>query len=249
MDMQAMKILAFELMGGKSSHAFKDRGNKYYHGERVAALALRLRELILPGDGSQDEILTAAAWFHDVMNGHEKHAEKGAEKAREVLMPYCTAQELDAICEIIGVHDDRSSGRVNFSPYVRLHQDADHLDHFGTYDILMCFLYAASRGESIIDTRDWLQNGRPRENERYRAELNFELSRKIFDEKTAFLNYFTERFCVESAGGIWDEERFSRAAFAATVHTTAAAQRSGTRRNSATEESPVLGVSSRGGGS
>jgi len=204
-----MKNLAFELMGNKSSHAFKEKGNKYHHGQRVAVLALKLRGLVLPDDDSHDEIITAAAWFHDVMNGKENHAELGAAKAKELLAPHCTGEELAAICEIIGVHDDRPPGCDDYSPYIKLHQDADQLDHFGTYDIWMCFHYAVSRGESINDTRDWLCTGRPRENERYRAELNYEISRKIFDEKTEFLKYFTDRFSVESMGGIWNKEHFS----------------------------------------
>jgi len=209
MDLCAMKNLAFELMGNRSSHAFKEKGNKYHHGQRVAVLALKLRKLVLPDDDSHDEIITAAAWFHDVMNGTDNHAQRGAAKAKEALLPHCTEEELAAICEIIGVHDDRSSARDSYSPYIKLHQDADHLDHFGTYEIWMCFLYAKSLGETINDARDWLYHGRPRENERYRAELNYGISRRIFDEKTEFLRYFTERFYVESMGGIWNEEGIS----------------------------------------
>ena len=48
MDMNAIKEAACVLMGVKSSHPFKEPGNKYYHGERVAALALRLRRRIIP---------------------------------------------------------------------------------------------------------------------------------------------------------------------------------------------------------
>jgi len=206
MNLPALKSLASDLMANKSSHAFKERGNKYYHGQRVAVLALRLRELILPGDGSHDDIITVAAWFHDVMNGNDNHAKAGAVKAKEILPPYCSAEELSAICEIIGVHDDRYSGRDSFSPYIKLHQDADLLDHFGTFDVWMTCLYAIGHGQTINDVSDWLRDGRPRENEHYRNELNFEISRKIFDEKTEFLSYFTERFCVESAGGIWNEQ-------------------------------------------
>jgi len=208
MNMPAIKSLAFELMGNKSSHEFKERGNKYYHGQRVAALALRLRKLILPDDGSHDEIITAAAWLHDVMNGADNHAAAGAAKARDVLPPHCSEEELREICEIIGVHDDRHSGRDAFSPYIKLHQDADHLDHFGTFDVWMSFIYAVAHGQTINEARDWLRDIRPIENERYRSELNFEISRKIFDEKMEFLSYFTDRFCVESEGGIWNEEGF-----------------------------------------
>jgi len=210
MDLCALNKLAFELMGNRSSHDFKEKGNKYYHGQRVAALALKLRKLVLPDDDGHDEILTAAAWFHDVKNGTDDHAARGAEKAKELLSPYCTDEELAEICEIIRLHGSRHSGRGLFPPYVKLHQDADHLDHFGTFDVWACFLFAASHGETINDVRDWLYHGRPRENERYRDELNYDISRIIFDEKTEFLRYFTDRFYIESSGGIWNEEQFSQ---------------------------------------
>ena len=208
MDLCTLKNLAFEQMGNRSSHDFKDKGNKYYHGQRVAVLALKLRKLVLPDDDGHDEIITAAAWFHDVMNRTDDHAARGAERAMQLLSPYCTDDELAEICEIIRVHGSRHTGLI--SPYAKLHQDADHLDHFGTFDIWATFLHSVSHGETINDASDWLRRGRPRENETYRAELNFEISRKIFDEKTEFLRYFTDRFYVESSGGIWNEEQFSQ---------------------------------------
>jgi len=208
MDMKLIKNIAFERIGNKSSHEFKEKGNKFYHGERVAALAIKLKELILPDDNSHDEIITVAAWFHDIMNGIDNHATKGAIKTKEILSPYCTSTEISEICEIISVHDDRYSGRDNFSAYIKLHQDADHLDHFGTFDVWMSFIYAVPHNQTINDVKDWLLKVRPAENEKYRNELNFELSRQIFDEKMEFLNYFSNRFGVEIAGGIWNESQF-----------------------------------------
>lgn len=205
MDMPLIKNVAFEIMGNRSSHVYKERGNKYYHGERVGTLALKLRSIILPDDNSHDEIITVAAWFHDIMNGVDNHAKEGSIKTREVLLPYCSEDELNKICGIINVHDDRESGRDTFSNYIKIHQDADHLDHFGTFDIWTSFLYAMPHDQTIDDVRDWLIHGRPAENAKYRSELNFEISRKIFDEKVDFLTYFSERFSVESSGGIWSE--------------------------------------------
>jgi uncharacterized protein len=205
MDMIAIKKVAFELMEDKNSHSWKERGNKYYHGERVASLALKLRKLIFPEDDSHDDILTVAAWFHDIMNGNEQHAVLGAERTREVLADYCSKDELEAICEIISVHDDRYTGRDRYSNYIKLHQDADHLDHFGTYDIWMTFLYAIPHEQKLSDTVDFLVNTRPTQDEKYRNELNFDISKVIYDEKSDFVKYFSERFQVEANGGIWDE--------------------------------------------
>ena len=204
MDMISIKKQAFELLGNKNSHHWKEKGNKYYHGERVAELVLKLRRLVLPEDDSHDEILTVAAWYHDIMNGHDDHAMKGAKKAREVLAKYCSIEELNSICDIIAVHDDRYNGRDTYSNYIKLQQDADHLDHFGTYDIYMMFLYSAPHGQTLNEVIDWLVNDRPAEDEKYRSELNFEISKKIYDEKSNFLKNFTERFKVEGEGGIWN---------------------------------------------
>lgn len=206
MDLPKIKELAYGLLGNKSSHNWKEKGNKYYHGERVAELALKLRKIILPNDDSHDDILMAAAWFHDIKNGKKEHAGKGAKKARVILRDYCTTEELDEICGIIAVHDDRYHGRDTYSDYIKLHQDADHLDHFGTYDVWMHIAYVISHGQTVPDAIDWLTNVRPTEDEKYRSELNFEISKRIYDEKSSYVKSFTERFKVESAGQIWRED-------------------------------------------
>lgn len=205
MDLVKIKSLAYELMGNKSSHDWKEKGNKYYHGERVSKLVLKLRKYILPNDDSHDDILTAAALFHDIMNGDENHGEEGAKRTREILSEHCTEYELDEICSIINVHDDRSSDHILFSDYIKLHQDADHLDHFGTYDVWMEFLYAIKHDMTITDVIDWFQNTRRNKDKQYKEELNFKISKKILDEKCEFVHYFGDRLSVEGIGGIWNE--------------------------------------------
>lgn len=205
MNLKAIKELAFEQMGNRSSHKWKEKGNKYYHGERVAKLVLKLRKYVLPDDDSHDDILTVAAWFHDIMNGNENHAEAGAERARDILAGYCSEYELEEICKIISVHDDRSSDRTGFNDYIKLQQDADHLDHFGIFDIWIRFFYAAHHNETLNDVIDWFESIHSEEYEKYRNELNFDISRQIYDEKCEFVNSFGERMSVEGRGGFWDE--------------------------------------------
>ena len=208
MDLSTIKNIAFELMGSKRSHEYKERGNKYYHGERVANLAVELRKFILPNDNSNDEIITVAAWYHDIMNGIDNHEKEGAVKTSEVLTPYCSSDELKKICEIIGVHDDRKPEIGNFPNYIKIHQDADLLDHFGTFEIWAAFLYTVWHNETVNDAADWLINGELEEIKKYRGELNFEISRSIYDEKTEFAKNFGERFKIEMSGRIWDKELF-----------------------------------------
>jgi len=206
MDREKIKKLAFELMSDRASAISKERGEKYYHGERVALLVIKLRKYLFPEDCEHDDILTVAAWFHDVAAG-ENHNAEGAEIARKVLAEYCTEYELDEICKIISVHDDRKFEH-EYSKYIKLHQDADQLDHFGVFEVWRSFTYAISFDETILDKIEWMTTIRPKESERYRRELNFDVSKRIFDEKEDFLKEFTKRFRVECSGGIWKEESF-----------------------------------------
>jgi len=208
MNLEAIKELAFEHLGNKRSHPWKERGNKYYHGERVAKLAIKLRKYIIPEDDGHDDILTVAAWFHDIMNGAENHAIEGASKTRKLLNGYCSPYEIDEICKIISVHDDRHSDRSLFSDYIKLHQDADHLDHIGTFDIWLRFIYAAYRDESIDEIIKWCQTASRGDFEWTREELNYEISKKIYDEKIEFIRNFCKRMIVEFDGGIWREAEF-----------------------------------------
>ena len=205
MDITKIKALAFTALGETRSHDFKEKGNKYYHGERVAKLVISLRKIIFPLDDSYDEILVTAALFHDIANGGDNHAEEGALKTKEILTEYCTEIELEKICQIISVHDDRSSTSHDLPWYIKLHQDADQLDHFGTYEIWMSFLFAISHNETIADVNNWLNNKRLEKVDKHRNELHFEISKRIFDEKMAFEKAFSARFNIESSGGIWNE--------------------------------------------
>jgi uncharacterized protein len=206
MELEKIKAIAAEQLKEKRSHTWKERGNKYYHGERVAKLAVTLRKLIFPDDSSHDDILTVAAWFHDIANGGEDHSKIGAEQTRALLTGFCSEAELDVICGIIAVHDDRSM-KTDYSAWVKLHQDADHLDHFGTYDIWMTFLFAVPHDKTLDDINSFLTNDRLSKSLQYRSELNFDISYAIFDEKDEFLKSFIARFAVESSGEVWNLEQ------------------------------------------
>jgi uncharacterized protein len=209
MNLPVIKQIAQAEMGGARSSPYNERGDKYTHGERVATLAVRLRRLILPDEGGYDNVLTVAAWFHDICNGtgdRAAHAVAGAERAKKLLAGHCAANELEEIRGVIAAHDDRKAENKIYSDAVRIHQDADHLDHFGTNEIWRLAAYTAGHNETIGEALRYLQNRWPDDNARWRGELHFDISRKIFDEKTEFMKSFIERFAVESAGGVWRED-------------------------------------------
>jgi uncharacterized protein len=206
MDLESIKQLSFHLLGKKSSHPWKEIGNKFHHGERVAKLVIELRKQIITDDNSHDEILIAAALFHDVLNGVNNHEILGAEYARKLLKNFCSKYELDEICEIIRLHDDRRPLENHFTDYIKIHQDADLLDHFGTFDIWSVFTYSVYHKQSITDVNHWFANTYPLEYQKHRDEINFDLSKQIYDEKSIFVRSFAERLKVEGEGGIWQFE-------------------------------------------
>jgi uncharacterized protein len=206
MDLSLIKQIVQAEMCDKRSSPYNERGDKYTHGERVAILGVRLHQLIFPNENTYDDVLTVAAWFHDVRNGMDNHAMRGVERTRELLSGHCTAAELDEICGIIAVHDDRNAKGGGYSNTIRLHQDADLLDHYGTFDIWRLVTYTAGHNETINDALRYLQNKWPDDMAKWRDELNFDLSKKIFDDKSIFVQSFIERFAVEVSGGIWNEE-------------------------------------------
>jgi hypothetical protein len=207
MDLTKIKQIAFEQMSERSSHSWKERGNKYTHGERVARLALTLRQLLFPADSSHDSILTVAAWFHDIDNGVDDHCKKGAATTRALLEGLCEPAELNEITSIIAIHDERHGNRDAYSCWVKLHQDADLLDHFGTYEIWMNFLYAVPHDITLTEVVEYIQTGRLADDARYKSELNYELSRAIYSEKSEFVGKFAERFAVETDGKFFDLEK------------------------------------------
>ena len=100
----------------KSSHTWKEPGNKFDHGIRTAKLAERLRTEICPDDTSVNpDVLTVAAWFHDLCNGQEDHENAGADalvRPLGILPSGADAQirgrtVADAPCKGVGNADHR----------------------------------------------------------------------------------------------------------------------------------------------
>ena len=205
MNLLIIKQILQDEMSKKRSHPFNEIGDKYAHGERTATLALRVRQLIMPSSSACDIILTIAAWFHDICNGTANHCELGAKRTRELLTGHIAPSELDHICQIIAVHDDRNHDK-NYSNIIKIHQDADHLDHFGTLDIWRSVAYTIGNNKTIKDALDFCHNTRPTEAKRWHSELHFDISKRIFSDRNQYMQSFIDRLAVEGHGNIWNEE-------------------------------------------
>ncbi len=201
-----IKSMAYEEMEKKSSHKWKERGNKYYHGERVASIALRLRRHLFPDVTQYDDLIEVAAWFHDIKNGVEMHNEKGADVVRELLSPLLSKEEMDTVYAIIYDHDKRKPLDNDYPFYLKLHQDADLLDHFGCFDIWTEIFHASAMGATVHYLINYLQFDRPGQMDYEITLLNYDISKKIMTDKKKFLTEFGNRFLDECTTGIANEE-------------------------------------------
>lgn len=78
------------------------------------------------------------------------------------------------------------------------------LDHFGSMEIWMKFLYSAHQEETALDAlRYWSSEEYNVYIEKSREKLNFALSREMFDRKIEFVNQFRKRFEAECDGDIY----------------------------------------------
>ncbi len=195
MQLDRIAEIAADYFKNKRSHVYKDIGNKYYHGIRTAELALDLRRRLFPDDASHDDVIRVASWFHDCQNGSDEHCEAGARYCEGALRGLCTESELRAICAIVRVHDDRSH-RVTYDVPTMLVQDADLLDHFGSYDVIMATLQCNYEDKPVAEVVRWLYDRR-KAVPQYSRELNFEISREIFLEKIEFMTMFADRMKSE----------------------------------------------------
>ena len=198
MDFRLINELAVAEMKYKSSRSHKEKGNKYYHGQRVGSLVKQLSSEI--GYNSNTDVIVIAAWFHDICNGEDNHEIAGATRTVELLKGFCDANELESIYNLISKHDSR--GSENLSVEVKILQDADLLDHFGCFEIWSAFQYAQKEQLSMNEIARLMKDSYYRDFESERALLHFEISKQIYDEKRRYILGFVTRLEEESQGNI-----------------------------------------------
>ena len=189
-------------MADRKAHNRREKGFIFYHGERTAKLSINLRKRLIPNDDFMDEIIYTSALFHDIGKGIEPHNEIGAVLAENLLKGYCSSEELDSIKNIIRFHNIRGND-CSCDWRIKIIQDADILDHMGTIEIWMNFLYSASEEASIDRSlKYWTSDEFHKSYDRLRKLLNYDLSMEVFDEKRKFLKKFVQRLEIELAGGL-----------------------------------------------
>ena len=201
MNLEQLRDLAYQHLGSRKAHQDRELGFIYYHGQRVAKIAVKLRQQVLPDDDSHDPELIAAAYFHDIAKGIEPHAIYGSVIVREILADHCTPEQLDRICKLIRYHQFRDHIK-GYDDHIKILQDADILDHLGVVEIWMNFHHYAYREGTLRDSVKFYETEYRKLADRMRGALNYEVSKRIFDEKHRFVLAFAERMAVEAEGGL-----------------------------------------------
>ncbi len=207
MDFDALDLCAQKLMKRRKAHPEREIGSVYFHGVRVSRLVLALRREVLPEEESMDDVLRLAALFHDVGKGVEPHARYGAAIFLTAMEdhPDVSPAQTRAAARMIAEHCDRHPENPTCDVWSRLLQDADLLDHIGTYKVWMDFNYAAWREEGIETACARMEEDMvPRYIVQYRSLLNFPQSVAHYDKKCEFLRAFAARLSAESRGQFFD---------------------------------------------
>lgn len=191
-------------MAGRRSHLQREPGYIYYHGLRTANVAAEiLRKADSRGNGNGaafDPVLYTGALFHDVGKGFASHHETGAELARGLLYDVCTEPELDRICNIVRFHCIRKE-LFDLDEEILAVQDADIIDHFGTQEVWLNFLNRAYKHEGQLEAiHFWNSDFFHNQIVKLRDLLNFDISKKMYDDRLEFLKLFIDRMKREAEG-------------------------------------------------
>jgi uncharacterized protein len=204
LNIEYITKIAYEKMGKSKAQITREKGFIYYHGLRTAKLALTLRKYIFPEITQYDDVIFVGALFHDIGKGVEPHEETGQVLVKHILKEYCLEEELGMSSDIVRFHRDRKTHN-DYPIWVQLVQDADILEHQGTTEVWLNVAYSLYEEQSYDRAIEWWLKdekslaGRIKQ----RNKLNFDFSKKIWDEKILFVDSFIRRLEEESEGTIY----------------------------------------------
>lgn len=204
MNLEEVRRIAAESMAERRSHLEREPGHVYHHGLRTANLTGEIMSG-MEGDLSVfDPVLYTGALFHDVGKGFGAHNEAGADLAIRLLNGVCSPADLDRVCEIIRFHCIRKHG-LDLDNGILAVQDADMIDHFGTQEVWLNFLFQAyNHGNQRDAIEYWESDDFRKQTARLRDLLNFELSKALFDDRVEFQEDFLARLKLEAEGRLPD---------------------------------------------
>lgn len=191
-DLTRINKIAEEYMRGHEDKNGREQGWIYFHGVRTAKIALRLSSEC--GLEADRDVLWIAGLFHDIAKNQERHNERGADLAEELLKDHCPADLLERIVRTVRHHNQRKKSD-SFPVEERIIQDADLIDHCGHIGVWVVFYLHGSHRESFDDHAAYFQSDKQLGWRNYmQSHLNFAESKRILDERLRFEDAFFKEF-------------------------------------------------------
>ena len=203
MRQDQLRRIAEEQMAGRKEQKAREPGFLFYHGLRVAGIALELADAL--HIAVDRDVLYAGALFHDIGKGAVAHNERGAEIALDLLRDLFDESHLARVVEIVRLHNQRGDA-AEHPVAAKIVQDADALDHFGPASVWLTFYWSGVYGETIHDHIRYVASEETAAHHAARREaLNFGVSRRFFDERLRWEKTFLEQFRRTYFEGVWHE--------------------------------------------
>jgi hypothetical protein len=143
-----------------------------------------------------------ASWFHDCAKGIEPHAEYGVVVAKKALKDELKDDFLQKVLNVIALHCSRKPDNNDYDIPTKIMQDADLIDHFGIYEIWMNIQYWSHTNGSIEDMISYYMENHLKHTNHHRSLLNYEFSKKVFDDRVDFEKDYIKRLLDEGNGKI-----------------------------------------------
>lgn len=185
-----------------------ETGYRYYHGLRVAKLALGLAERM--GLQVDRELLYIGGFLHDVGKASYKgpeHGPRGAKMISDEIADLFTPNELALVLDMVGNHYMRPNSeyfsgkeRPTYPSEVLLVQDADTLDHFGSNAVWLAFHWSTLQHPTQQETIDYYHTDDPRWRQKALQWVNYDLSRNELSYRLKRIDEFFAFWQQEESG-------------------------------------------------
>jgi putative nucleotidyltransferase with HDIG domain len=133
------------------------------------------------------KVLEISALYHDIgriqdiedgemdpFEGHEGHAERGAEVVEDYISELVSEQQLEKIREVIGNHHSEASTIEG-----EIVQDADKVSNFGVFNLWRQIHYASQHGRTLKESLDYFWSTAVNDFEEHIEEMHFEETEKL----------------------------------------------------------------------
>lgn len=158
---------------------------RFQHLETTHRLVCKLEDRL---DVEVDrKVLEISALYHDIgriqdiedgemdpFEGHEGHAERGAEIIEDFISELVSEQQLERIREIIVNHHSEASTIEG-----EIVQDADQVSNFGVFNLWRQIHYASQHGRTLKESLDYFWDTAVNDFEEHIEEMHFEETEQL----------------------------------------------------------------------